>query len=293
MHFAVESALNNYCKFTKIIASSFFEVNMSKEKPKERFLIYNIIVNEDTNIVFNENENGLELRNSEGELSEKNLVSVCHAYRREGKAPKILRQAKYLKGVVDFQPKNILSDRYLAIDASYEAFGENFLCATSCHLLTDDVPKNGAYVDGDTVNILQMPRLVFLAKRNTKPERYGWKRYMEALINNEIYSSEMAYCAIVDSDLDEIPRINSREMPILPNDHSFYLPEGIEIQYASADSGIENMQNRLIRLSDKVAKKSLSRAKDEFKQFEFFSFDSCFFDLIAYSDPTDIDMRKI
>lgn len=146
-------------------------------------LIYDIVVNEDTNIVFNEGENRLEIRNSEGELSEKNLVSVCHAYRREGKAPKVLRQAKYLQGIMNFQPENILSDRYFAIDTSYEAFGENFICATSCLILADDVPKNGAYVDGDTITILQAPSLVFLAKRNTKPERYGWKKYIETLIS--------------------------------------------------------------------------------------------------------------
>jgi|GEM_PF-5855438 len=266
---------------------------MSKDKKKNRILTYSIIINEDTNIVLNESEQRLELRNADGELSEKNLVSIGHAYHREGKAPKIIRQAKYLKGVMHLKPEEVISDRYFAIDTSYETFGENYLCTTSCHSLEDDIPKNGTYFDGDKVKILQWPRLVFLAKQNTKPERYGWKKYIETLISSDIYSSEMAYCAIVDSDLNDIPRINSREIPILTNEHSFYLPKGIELQYASADSGIENMQNKLIRLSDKVAKKSLLRAKHEFKQLETSSLSTCFYDLTAYSDPTDVDMQKI
>ena len=254
---------------------------------KDRTLIYSVTIREDTNIVWNEEKKQLELRNSEGELSDKNLVSIGHAYSREGKPPKVLRQAEYLKGLLHLHPKNITTDGYIAIDTSYELFGEKYLCATSCHCIEGNVPKDGNYMKGDSIDILQVPRLIFLAKLGTNPERYGWKRCIEAFIKSPSYRSDKTYSVIVDSDLPDIPKINSLDMEILDD---FYLPEGISLQYASADAGNENLQNKLFRQTDKVAKKSLAQAKDEFVLLKSSALSTTFHDLTTYTALVEISV---
>lgn len=213
------------------------------------------------------------------------MIDVAEGYNKTDLKQKILRQTNYPFGTIAFKPKLNICDRYFAIDTSYKKYGENFLCVCACLSIEQDINPTGKINKGDQIILLQWPRLVFLAKLDTKPERYGWMRYIKALINGKTFLNDRSYGIIVDSDLNEIPKINSYETTICED---FYLPKNMSLIYASADTGMENLQNKLIKQTDKIAAQTLHSIKDEFKQFESKEIDKNFFDLKVITGKIEV-----
>ncbi|MBB2713985.1 hypothetical protein N2597_11550 [Rhizobium sophoriradicis] len=59
---------------------------------------------------------------------------------------------------------------------------------------------------------------------------------------------------IVDSDLGNIPAFNDRTLPVFEQS---LLPAGVQLIYASADSGSENVINRVLQTADYASKQVL------------------------------------
>lgn len=79
-------------------------------------------------------------------------------------------------------------------------------------------------------------------------------------IAKALSSASASVGVFVDSELDLLPRMNSREVPIRGN---FFVPEGCELLYASSDSGTEFLGHHLIRTCDRVARATLDRIEQE------------------------------
>ena len=254
----------------------------NKNEKKKRIPSVHVELREEVHFHWNEKEKCFELRNSEGEVSNKHLVSMGEIYNRNGKQPKVLRQLQNpTGGVISINPKSIIYDRYMAIDTNYKSFGKNLMCATSSLFVKQHLGKSGRLMKGEQINILVSPRLIFLAKLGTKPERYGWMRMIDALLKSNLYNAEWSYGVIVDSDLDELQKINAREKSIIDD---FFVPNNISLIYASADVGKESLLNKLIKSTDQVAKISLDSVLDRFDGQESFEISKNFWDITTLND---------
>ena len=90
--------------------------------------------------------------------------------------------------------------------------------------------------------------VAFMAFRNqTNPEKNAWKHLIKLIMQNPNYSDKQTFKIIVDSDLGNLHKYNSREIPIHGD---FYLPTNFSLIYASSDSGSEYLPNKLIRECD-------------------------------------------
>lgn len=94
--------------------------------------------------------------------------------------------------------------------------------------------------------------------RSTPPELAGWTQAVREL-KHRIYIREGQRVGfIVDSDLRSLEAYNRRERPLADGD---LLPEGIYFVYPSSDTGMDNVANRLIRMSDDASGQILTQIK--------------------------------
>lgn len=102
----------------------------------------------------------------------------------------------------------------------------------------------------DSIELIPL-RLPFITELNpVKPEQQNWIRLIELLKGNCKCSDTRKIGIVVDCDLDNIPKYNSRELPILGN---YYLPEGFELIFAS-DKVSDNIFNQMIKDSHKLSR---------------------------------------
>lgn len=83
-----------------------------------------------------------------------------------------------------------------------------------------------------------------------KPENLGWMQAINAVMRAPQYNHRNRVAIIVDSDLGMINSYNHREAAIYSD---FYLPDNFSLIYASADSGSENIANKMIKLADNIS----------------------------------------
>jgi hypothetical protein len=88
----------------------------------------------------------------------------------------------------------------------------------------------------------------------SSPENIAWMLTIELMKQNPRYKYIRRIAIIVDSDLSNMHKFNERSIPIFGD---FYLPEKINLVYASADVGAENLPNKMIRRADREAHKLL------------------------------------
>jgi hypothetical protein len=207
--------------------------------------------------VKNKNDKCFESRNSEGDVSKKHWIN----------------------------PRSATYDRYFVINTSYKPFGENLICATSCLAINQDIDHDQMLKKGDQISVFEMPRLIFLAKQGTNPERYGWMKVIDALLRSDLFNVAWSYGVVVDNDLNDLQKINVGEKPILDD---FFTPDNVSLIYASADAGKESLIGKLIRATDRVAKKSLEFALEKFDGQKSFNMQRDFWDVTTLKDKVNI-----
>lgn len=225
---------------------------------KPRTPIVRITIREPGHVNWNEQNKNFEILDSHGKISKTHLVSIGEGYARHGKGSKIVRQLiTQLGGTVNPYLTEIYFDRYLGIDTSYKVSGGNFICATACLYIDQSLDHKRGLTKGDSISVLDIPRLCFLCRPGTNPERYGWMRVIDSLVRWKEFNPKFTYGIVVDSELAILPQINIRELPVF---EKFFLPENISLLYASADVGRESFYNKLIKATDQVAAVSLATA---------------------------------
>jgi len=105
----------------------------------------------------------------------------------------------------------------------------------------------------------EVPFCIEFLELSAPKEKLGWIAGMDELSRKGYFKNTSKVLLIVDAYLDEIDSINSRMKPIL---HNYFLPNGFEIGYASADSGTEYIPNKLLKMSDKTAAQVLKYIAD-------------------------------
>jgi len=97
---------------------------------------------------------------------------------------------------------------------------------------------------------------ILFGQTKGNPELFGWRNFIEFIVNDEHYDSNSKYGLIVDSELSEIPEMNAGDIAIHGD---FYLPSNWKLIYATSDSGKECILNKVISESDKTSTKVLNR----------------------------------
>lgn len=137
-----------------------------------------------------------------------------------------------------------------AIDTNTKKIKDSLVsicCAISIKIDSENEKVSGSL---NSINLFEF--------RNQKCpiENFAWHFLINNLIDN---ATDLKIGIIVDSDLDNIPKYNNRELPII---HKYYLPNNINLIYASTDSGKEFITNKIISLCDREATKLLNYVEE-------------------------------
>ncbi|MBB3411910.1 hypothetical protein FHT87_005877 [Rhizobium sp. BK316] len=94
----------------------------------------------------------------------------------------------------------------------------------------------------------------FIDLTTEKIENFGWLAAYEQLVAGGHISAGNRLGMIVDSDLGNIPNFNARSAPVFEES---FLPPGVQLIYASADAGSENVVNRVLQAADAISAQAL------------------------------------
>lgn len=86
--------------------------------------------------------------------------------------------------------------------------------------------------------------------KSDQPENFGWYAAWEQLGRDGLINPALQVGMIVDSDLGNLGDYNHRRRPYFEND---LLPPNLQLIYASADSGQENLVNQALSAADSVS----------------------------------------
>ena len=92
------------------------------------------------------------------------------------------------------------------------------------------------------------------------PERVGLHLLIQHIIKNSGYNLKHRIKIVVDSELNLHKKFNDQEMPYYS---TCYLPDNIQVMYASTDTGKELLANQIISYCDKMANKTSKYFKDK------------------------------
>lgn len=113
----------------------------------------------------------------------------------------------------------------------------------------NNVWKNGTFT--------RLPAIISIPTE-LNPEPQAWKRLIEHLL--PLVSAKVAI--VVDSELGDLPLFNSRKLPICG---SFFLPENVQLIYASSERDSASPLNRAIKICDADASRILKILAKNFK----------------------------
>jgi len=96
------------------------------------------------------------------------------------------------------------------------------------------------------------------ASLNVNPECIGWHLLIDCIVNHEAYNLKQRIGIAVDSELGKLKSINSRELPYYDK---YYLPENIQLLYAS-EKGKDYLINTMLSYCHRAAKKTVRVYKE-------------------------------
>lgn len=181
-------------------------------------------------------------------------LNLSRIYDRSHKEPKVLFEIP-----LDIQnPSNEIYswfkryDYIFAIDTNTDITGQNISVCFHAELkkVSCNKPKTARYE-----SIFYGPT-VFKNTSKLHPEKVALISFIEELTKRLNYKPEMKIAIITDHDLANIPKYNTREVPLIENTE-IYLPKGFELVYAADKPAKESILNNLIYHLDKLGKKHL------------------------------------
>ncbi|OGI25540.1 MAG: hypothetical protein A2287_00280 [Candidatus Melainabacteria bacterium RIFOXYA12_FULL_32_12] len=189
-------------------------------------------------------------------------VSISRVYERKNKDPKVIFE-------VPLDPKTQDSDIYrwfksydyiFAIDTSTDMTGQNLSVCFHAELQSEPVDEPGL---ARYTPIFYGPT-VFKTPSGIHPEKEALASLIRELIKRLNYKPDMRVAIITDHDLANIPKYNSRELPLIEGKEDTFLPKGFELVYATDKPANESIPNNLIHHLDKLAKKHLKSLLNEY-----------------------------
>jgi hypothetical protein len=188
-------------------------------------------------------ESGLELQNEAGEAVALSKVSSQLYYERESK-PKVLSYSD--TSIPPFVNASHMLRNYKFLSAidtnTREVHGRSVSASIIC--------LGSWVIEGEYTKFTFRPELYMdLFDHGGKPERYAWREFIKLIEKGSDYDGSNSFGIIVDSELGDIPDINSRKIPLY---EEYYLPEKIDLIYASSDK-TGTAQNHMIKTCDQWA----------------------------------------
>jgi hypothetical protein len=232
------------------------------------------------------------LKDKDGNISQKHLLSIAEGYERKEKKHKVVRQWKNNSpSIIPINFENIGKgyDHFMFVDTNYTTIEGNFLCVTAC-IFVEKFEPSRSNVGTSHFNLLHFPRLLFVARQSAQPEKYGWHRMIEALLGSNLYDITKNYTIMVDSELGDIPQMNAREIPYFA-DH--FLAENMDLTYVSADVGKECWPNQFMSICDKISSLILEDAKKHLRGKVLSEYPKEYFDLAAISHDDGGYIQKV
>ncbi len=224
---------------------------MGKKKNKKKPRGYSVTMNMEeatsaNGVYFDPKSGKVSLLYNGRELTAK-TVTVEQTYERK-KGPKVLNRAA-------LNPCEIFANPNRAL----EQFHEIYAVDTNTKKI-DSVPISVTGIVGGQNTKIEIPHHTAVRYRplscmefhnvTEKPENLGWMEAIKAIMRYPNYNDRHRIAIIVDSDLGLINSYNNRETGIYGN---FFLPGNFSLVYASADSGSENIANKMIKLADAIS----------------------------------------
>ncbi|MCV9928690.1 hypothetical protein OIU83_13555 [Flavobacterium sp. LS1R49] len=169
-------------------------------------------------------------------------------YERDSGKDKVIHSQYFVDRILEFDDER-LNKRYnmvFACDTNTKFIGDKKVCVGCLSIL-------GTSNSG--VSIIPIRAIAFSINdlNNINPERVSWKYFLK-YVNNDKYK-ESKICFFVDSELGKLDQIN-RALESVFDD--YFLPQNIDLSYASSDSGREYVGNKLLSCSDNAAKELLN-----------------------------------
>lgn len=161
--------------------------------------------------------------------------------------------------------KTQLSGGRLHIDAN-NALLKNFTSLIAIDTNTEEI--SGVRVSVTGVAVCQpfsrshnrlfpdVPFCIEFTNACVPPEKLGWLNGLTELQSRRALRTAGQVGLIVDAHLGEMEDINKRAIPIFG---SVFLPKGFTLVYASADAGMENLANQILKLADSTSTQVLSK----------------------------------
>lgn len=138
-------------------------------------------------------------------------------------------------------------DVLLAIDTNTKLISNNLVSVTSSYFVNKPISecnKTGKYP------FIPFASHLFININNSiNAEKLGWHTIISNYVQNH-FPKNYRIGIIVDCDLGAHDSINSYKDPYF---EQFYLPENIQLIYASSDTKNDSIANQMINFSDKLA----------------------------------------
>jgi len=182
-------------------------------------------------------------------------VSTSVSYQRN-KSPKIITKIPQTTEQFQMSPYSFLQhfDVIFAVDTNSRKIGSDLhsVAAMSILEVLEITKKPNGAITKVKLNMNMFGALIRGKNIPGNPESWFWKIAIEDGIKKLYpkYSIDLRIGLVVDSNLDNIEKFNSRELPIYEN---YYLPKNISLIYASADTGSDYVLNKLIMICDREA----------------------------------------
>ncbi|WP_095050533.1 hypothetical protein [Pseudomonas sp. Irchel s3h9] len=182
------------------------------------------------------------------------IVNSYHqvTYDRDSKPPKTLSITPLSGGQLHLDANSALRcfDTMIAIDTNDKIInGENH-SATGiifAEWLSDKMDPKHTYS-------YETPFCIEYLSLLSPREIIGWCIALQHLNTLGLIKSSAKIALIVDSYLEDLPKFNSRIIPLYED---FYLPRQFTLIYASADAGAEFIANQLLKNADKASSLTL------------------------------------
>lgn len=206
---------------------------------------------------FNINFNKGTFKNNSIEAS----FALKQSYKRHNKNDKVLRQLPIESFSLDYLFDNdsihkLLTgfDLIFAIDTNTITVKDKLVSVAFCFM------GNVYYTSENVIECKygHFKNFEYNSLNPSEAEKKGVYDTIQSIISNKNYNEKLKIAIISDTDLIQHQKINNGEIPLL---NEFFLPANFRLLYASADSGSENILNRLIKLCDKACTYKLKTLK--------------------------------
>lgn len=195
-----------------------------------------------------------------GQVLNPENATVEQSYERK-KGPKVLNRVVTKPTHLFANPNRVLEqyDTIYAVDTNTRVI--NSVSTSVTGVVGGENTKT--IIPGNTSIIFRPIKCFEFRNVSCKAENLGWRELIKAIVRAPTYNNRTRIAIVVDSDLGMIDSYNRREVAIIDD---FIIPSNFSLVYASADSGNENIANKMLKLADNISSVVLNGLESDRKE---------------------------